>query len=381
MTILSAVTIALSVSYGALILLYRAGWRRERAASRGPRKQSSAAQFCIVIPARNEAANIGPLLDSIFSQRYSANAFEVLVVDDHSTDETAAIAETYAQPNLKVLRLSQHLYPDDTLNSAKKRALALGILHARHPLIVTTDADCIVPPDWLACLGGAFSDDAVLVAAPVDFSKGRGVLYLFQSLDFMAMQGITAAAQAMRLGTMSNGANLAFTRIAFEDVDGYNGIDHLASGDDYLLTRKLATHFGHARLRYVLEADAIVRTAAQPSWSSFLQQRIRWASKSGKYNDPRLTAILVLVYAMNVWLLALAVMALFGTVAGRLLFASLLVKIVLEIFFLWSVAGFFGKRRELLAFPFLQPLHILYIVLAGFLGMRGGYRWKGRDVR
>lgn len=380
MTIISTITIALMAGYGALMLLYRVGWHQQRASQRIATRQPSAAQFSIIIPARNEAANIGPLLESIFAQCYPTDAFEVIVVDDHSTDNTAAIAESFASPRLTVLRLSQYIQHDDGLNSAKKRALALGISHARHPLIVTTDADCIVPRNWLACLACTLADNVVLVAAPVDFSKGRGILYLFQSLDFMAMQGITAAAHTMRLGTMSNGANLAFSRLAYEEVDGYDGIDHLASGDDYLLTRKLATHFGHGRLRYILHPDAIVRTAAQPSWRGFLHQRIRWASKSGKYNDPRLTAVLILVYATNVWLLALAIIALFATGISKPLLASLAAKILLEIFFLWPVAGFFKKRHELLIFPLLQPLHICYVVLAGLLGMRGGYQWKGRRV-
>lgn len=382
MNALSIITIALSAAYGALMVLYRVGWHRQQRAQPEPRHFQSDASFSIVVPARNEAENILPLLDSIFSQRFPPDAFEAILVDDHSTDATASIAENFGHPNLTVVRLSQHVR-DEALNAAKKRALSTGIAYAQHSIILTTDADCTASTDsWLIRHAFAFADeDCVLAAGPVDFIKGRGVLYLFQSLDFMAMQGITAAAHALRLGTMSNGANLAFSRAAYEMVDGYDGIDHLASGDDYLLTRKLALQFGHDRLKYVLQRGAIVRTAAQLTWNGFLQQRIRWASKSGKYNDPRLTAILMLVYAANVWLLTLAVLALFVPGAWKFLLVSLLAKTVLEIFFLWPVAGFFGKRRELLVFPLLQPLHILYIVLAGFMGMRGGYQWKGRSVR
>lgn len=389
MTILESITIALTAGYGALMLVYRAGWGMQGAdGAEGPAEQRatsesgpSATPFSIVIPARNEAANIGGLLDDIFQQEYSADRYEVIVVDDHSTDDTTAIARTHARPNLTVLQLADYTAPGEAINSAKKRALALGIAHARHPFIITTDADCRLPSQWLQHLSAAFADGAVLAAAPVDFTKGRGLLYLFQSLDFMAMQGITSAAHALRLGTMSNGANLAFARADFNEVGGYTGIDHLASGDDYLLTRKLTLHFGHQRVEYVLRKGAVVRTEAQPGWRAFIQQRIRWASKSGKYNDPRLTAILVLVYAVNVWLLVLAVVSPFRESTFKILLIALAVKTLLELIFLWPVADFFGKRRELIAFPFLQPLHILYVVVAGFLGMRGNYEWKGRQVR
>ena len=392
-SMLTIITVLLSAGYGALMLLYRVGWHRQRLAQthmafhalRNETAAGPAARFSIIVPARNEAANITPLLDSIAAQNFPPDAYEVILIDDHSTDETTAVAAAHGlhrTHRLTILRLAEHTAPGTHLNSAKKYALALGIAHAAHPHIVTTDADCIVPPDWLAQISAAFANDhAVLAAGSVNFMKDRGALYLFQSLDFMAMQGITAAAHALHLGTMANGANLAFSRAAFEEVDGYTGIDHLASGDDYLLTHKLARRFGRARQRYVLHPGAIVRTAAQPSWVSFLQQRIRWASKSGKYNDARLTAILVLVYATNVWLLTLGLIAPFVAGAFKLLLGSVAAKTLVEILFLWPVAKFFGKRRELFVFPFLQPLHILYVVLAGFLGMRGGYRWKGRGVR
>ena len=382
MTFLTIIAIALSAGYGVLMLAYRIGWHKQRRMQPPARHFQSDAHFSIIVPARNEAQNIRPLLNSLFSQRFPPDTFEVLLVDDHSTDDTARIAEDFGHPNLTVVRLAEH-FQSEALNSAKKMALSTGISYAQHHIIVTTDADCTTSSDsWLIHYAFAFADDqCILAAGPVNYTKERGVLYLFQSLDFMAMQGITAAAHALRLGTMSNGANLAFSRDAYDAVDGYNGIDHLASGDDYLLTRKLSARFGHERMRYILDTGAVVQTAAQPTWNAFLQQRIRWASKSGKYNDPRLTAILMLVYIVNVWLVVLAITALFVEAAGTLFLLSLLLKVLLELFFLWPVAAFFGKRRELLFFPLLQPLHIIYIVLAGFLGMRGGYRWKGRNVR
>lgn len=374
------ITIILSTLYGALMLLYRIGWTRQKR-QRNPANNFGGKNFSIIIPARDEEDNIGALLQSIFAQDYPAQNFEVIVVDDHSGDRTAEVVNSLARQGLRLVRLSDHLPP--SINSAKKHALALGIAQSNFEIIVTTDADCIVPEGWLRSLAAAYEQPPgpVLVAAPVDFIKARGLLYYFQSLDFMAMQGITAAAAALRLGTMTNGANLSFSREAFATVSGYAGIDHLASGDDYLLAHKMVNHFGAARFRYQLAAEAVVKTAAQKTWALFLQQRIRWASKNGKYGDHRLTAILALVYIYNVWLLALAALQFFVSGIPAIFFAALFCKIVVEVIFLLPVARFFRKRGEMFLFPFLQPLHILYVVVAGLLGAAGSYRWKGRQVR
>ena len=123
-----------------------------------------------------------------------------------------------------------------------------------------------------------------------------------------------------------------------------------------------------------------MQTAPQPDWKSFFRQRIRWASKSGRYDDHRLTAILLLVYVFNLMLTCLLAGGFFLPHLWGLAAGILLVKIAMELYFLVPVASFYGKAKELLIFPLLQPLHILYIVCAGFLGFFGSYEWKGRKV-
>lgn len=221
-----------------------------------------------------------------------------------------------------------------------------------------------------------------MIVAPVDFTNNDSIVQLFQSLDFMSMQGITAASHRLKLGNMSNGANLAFSKAAYTAVDGYKGIDHLASGDDYLLMMKMQ-HAYPDKISYLKNTDAIVKTAPQPDWSSFIQQRIRWASKSGKYDDKKLTSILAFVYLYNVLIFVSAFVSFLhlNTIYGYSFFSLLFIKTVVELIYLAPVARFFNKRQELLYFPLLQPLHVLYIVSAGLLGFIGVYKWKGRKVK
>ena len=178
---------------------------------------------------------------------------------------------------------------------------------------------------------------------------------------------------------MANGANLAFSKEAFEAVGGYEGTTHLATGDDYLLVHKLQTAFPGA-VKYLKSRKALVSTAPQPDMLSFFQQRIRWASKSGKYKDSALTAQLVLVYAVNLALLVAFLMAFTPAFYwGGFLFLVAL-KIGVEYYFLEPVLRYYRLSHLSLYFLFLQPFHIFYVVLAGLLGFAGKYEWKARTI-
>ncbi len=372
--------ILLTVAYATLMIMYRRGWLLQSEFTVPPNYEP-ATRITVVIPARNEAANIGPCIESVLAQIYSSYLLEVIVVDDHSEDNTAAIAAEYTDRNVRCISLSDHLKDNEPTHAYKKAAISAGIAQAAGELIVTTDADCTAPNMWLRYIAARYEQTgADMIVAPVQYKARNTILQLFQLIDFMSMQGITAAAHALKLGNMSNGANLAFRKAAFKEVGGYEGINHLASGDDYLLMMKIHKQ-NPASISYLKSNLATVTTPAQPDWQSFLQQRIRWASKSGKYNDTRLTLVLLLVYAFNMMVLLLSLSSFFHPALQFTAAVVVAVKIFAEYYYLQPVAHFFGQDRALWYFPFLQPLHVIYIVLAGFLGFVGVYEWKGRKVK
>jgi len=381
--IFNIITILLLLSYAILIIAYKQGWARY---SPSPNKTfpTASQKISIIIPARNEAANIGKCLHSILANDFLLSSYEIIVMDDFSEDGTAIIAnEILRHKNGRVIALKDHLSKDERLNAYKKKALEIAIAHASGDWIITTDADCIAPKNWLEQMHQAMQNEKTqFIAAPVSFIpfSHRNWLYYFQSLDFMTMQGITAASIANNMGNMCNGANLAFRRSAFNEVDGYKGIDHIASGDDMLLMHKIQSKYPHG-ISYLRSQEAIIETPAQPDWSSFLNQRIRWSSKADKYNDKKLTAILALVYLFNLNFLALLIASIWNYNYLILLFGTIFAKIIIELLFLVPVAKFYGKSNEITYFTLLQPLHILYIIMAGFLGKFGEYNWKGRTVK
>jgi cellulose synthase/poly-beta-1,6-N-acetylglucosamine synthase-like glycosyltransferase len=218
------------------------------------------------------------------------------------------------------------------------------------------------------------------IAAPVAFMDEHSFLSRFQCLDFLSLQGITAASVSAGIHNMCNGANLCYTKQIFLDVRGFEGIDRLASGDDMLLMNKVKQQFPSAS-GYLYSPRAIVLTQPMPTWKAFIHQRIRWASKSAHYRDARITAVLGGVYLTNLFLLLSLVCALFQPVYLLYWLGLVIVKTLVELLLMQPTAAFFKQEKLLKWFPLMQPAHMMYIVTAGFLGMFGKYRWKGRTVK
>jgi cellulose synthase/poly-beta-1,6-N-acetylglucosamine synthase-like glycosyltransferase len=338
-------------------------------------KNPTPEKISVVIPARNEEKNIGSCLDAILAQDYPGSFTEIIVADDHSTDQTAAVIRS---KGIKLITMSN--LPGETV-AFKKAALSAAIAEARGEVIITTDADCIAPPTWLSTLISVRqSTGAVLVAAPVRMRYGHSFLSKFQSLDFAILQGITAASVSEGFHSMSNGANLAYSKDAFHSVKGFSGVDDIASGDDMLLMHKISSAYP-GKITYAFTPDAIVETSPEPDWKSFFRQRIRWASKARKYEDKRIFRVLLLVYALNLAMLVLMCISFFSITHMSIFLLMLLYKTGIEWSFVNRVLKFFQLQKLMAWFPLAQPFHIAYTVISGLFGQAGSYQWKGRQVK
>jgi len=330
-------------------------------------------QVSIIIPARNEEQNIGRCLDSILEQTLPNSQVEIIVVDDGSNDKTASIVRNYAEKNVRLLQLSDKV-------GGKKAALTKGIETASLQLIVTTDADCIYPNNWLnTLLCYRAEQDAVFVAAPVKYAKENSLFEKFQSLDFLSMQGITAAAVTNKLFNMCNGANLLYTKEAFQQVNGFEGIDHIPTGDDMLLMEKISEVYPK-QVKYCFSQDAIVETLPAAGLWAFIQQRIRWASKSTSYKNKNIKLVLLLVYLVNLSLLLMLLAGFYDLQYLRWGLLLMLVKTIFEYPFMIRISRFFGKQDLLPWFIIAQPFHIAYVVLSASLSFFKSYEWKGRKT-
>ena len=338
-------------------------------------------KFSVVIPARNEAANIEACIAGIVAQNYPTHLFEIIVVDDFSEDETAQIVLKIAQQhnNVRILQLKDFTN-NENLVAYKKRAIEIAITQANGDWIVTTDADCSFTNNWLATYDAYIQEhNCVMVAAPVAYTNTGSFLSIFQVLDFISLQGITAAAVASGSHTLCNGANLCYSKNAFESVGKFSGIDHLPSGDDMLLMHKMKKAFP-GKIGYAYAQDAVVSTAPSTTLGLFIQQRIRWASKASGYQDKIIFWILLLVYLVNASLLVYLPFNFLQTGNINNWLMLIASKTLIEIPFMYASAQFFKQQKLLWWFAFMQPFHILYTVIAGWFGTFGSYKWKGRTV-
>ncbi len=244
-----------------------------------------------------------------------------------------------------------------------------------------TDADCLPGPKWLQTVTNFYNTkNAVFIAAPVKFTYQFSVLQIFQALDFMVLQGITAASVSANFHSMCNGANLAYTKKAFLEVDGFKGIDKVSSGDDMLLMHKIwKNHPQH--VHYLKSKKAIVLTQPMQTWKDFFMQRRRWASKTFYYDDKRVLVVLAIVYFFNLLFIVLIIAAFLNSFYWWLVVGYWVLKTIIEIPLVASVANFYNEKRLLIYFPFFQPLHVLYTVSVGLLSQMGKYEWKGRRVK
>lgn len=385
--------------YGGLIAWYHRAWKALPGFVPQPRGDKIVrTTITVLIPARNEEENIGNCLRSLALQSYPRDRFEVIVIDDHSTDRTATVVRSFAGDStsppapgnarmaVRYIALA-NLPRNGVITAHKKFAIETGIGMAGGELIVTTDADCLFEPDWLLTLAACYEEKgAKFIAAPVRIG-GKGVwgrqhslLYTFQTLDFITLQGITGAAVYKGIHSMCNGANLAYAKEAFFEVDGFKGVDGIPSGDDMLLMHKIVLRYPK-QVFFLKSRQAIVSTRPETQWQGFFHQRVRWASKADRYDDKRIFWVLLLVYGVNLLFLAMLIAVVWDRWWGLLFLTLLVAKTMVEYPFVSEVAAFFGQRGLMVYFPALQPLHIGYTLVVGWLGKFGSYRWKDRIIR
>ena len=158
------IAVALLFAYGILFQYYGSWWKAFQDFTVVDAAPSSTLTISVIVPARNEAANIAACLHSICRQQYPRHLLQVIIIDDHSTDDTFAIAGSIHYEGIQII--CYQLPPAPNNRAPKKRAIETGIGMASGELVVTTDADCTAGPDWLSSIAACHQQtNAVFIAA------------------------------------------------------------------------------------------------------------------------------------------------------------------------------------------------------------------------
>jgi cellulose synthase/poly-beta-1,6-N-acetylglucosamine synthase-like glycosyltransferase len=364
--------------YGSLIGFFTFGLIR---IARSKHKHASHHEVfvSVIIPVRNEASNILRLLEEIREQDFSGQSMEVIVADDYSEDDTMALSFQYAteHPDFVLVLVPS---PQPELNATgKKRAIERAVAVAKGEILLFTDADTYRGKEWITSMVAGFDVAGIqMVPGPVYYSQEKNLLQKIQSLEFLGLMGTTAGSAAMGYPVMCNGANLAYRRDAFFQTGGFTDNLRYRSGDDQFMMSQIRKHYGNGALRFNMDMKGAVSTQAEATFTGFLQQRIRWVSKSPGYRDPVVILTGAVTYLTQVFLLT---GMLLGFLNSGILYFSMflwLVKILLEYPMVWLMIRFFGKQTLTKHYFIAQVFQLVYVPVAGLLGMMVPYRWKGR---
>ncbi len=333
----------------------------------------------VIIPVRNEQENIAHLLSDLEKQTLPYYLFEVWVVDDASTDNTANIVRELSSRSSMRIRLV--LQSESNSASPKKEAIQRAISLANCDIIVTTDGDCRVTPDWLLAHLSAFVNPEIqLCSGPVTFLAEKKPTDYLQTVEFSSLVGSGACCIAIKRPTMSNGANLSYRKSAFLSVDGFKGTDQIASGDDEFLMHKIHANYPNS-VCFLKTPHAIVRTASHDTWSGFYQQRKRWASKWTHYRSAYPKILAGYIFLINFSLIVAVFFMLTGNLSGYTLTALILLKILPEWLFISTLLRFLEKGHCIPAIPLVQLIYPFYVVTFGLSGQSKSYQWKGRVLK
>ena len=368
------VSIIILVFYSVLILMFVKGFDQIELFK--PELKNPVINFSILIPFRNEAKNLPRLLESIALLHYPNKKFEVLMINDDSTDEFKTVIDDFKRLHNNI---ELHLFENKRKsNSPKKDAIEIGITKAKFEWIITTDADCVIPKDWLFSFDGFIQKEVPkMVVAPISYIIKNRFLDKFQNLDILSLQGSTIGGFGIKKPFLCNGANLCYNKDAFIKVNGFEGNDNIASGDDIFLLEKMVQNYPD-KVKYLKSQKAIITTKPEKNLHDLVQQRIRWASKTSNYSNIFGKFIGITVFTTNALLVLLLFLATFNKISWQHFGLFFLIKFNVDFLLLFKTAVFFKQQDSLKVYLFSSILYPFFIVFIALDSVFKGYTWKDR---
>lgn len=333
----------------------------------------------VLVIGRNEEMHIQECLQSIAQNSYPKDLIEIIFIDDHSEDDTVIRAQKLRINNLKILHLS-NFDLDKFDKSYKKAAQYYGILAASHELIIQTDADCVVPKNWLSTMTESLKNSD-FVTGPIKISNTGSFMTKWQTFENIGTMVLTFVGISVQCWYSANAANMAYRKDLYLDYFRNNPKSKHASGDDIFLINWARKK--QYRISFLLNTDAIVDTFSELSFKDLYHQRARWATKTTSYKLSGIKGIMSGLFLFHLMIFFLFIVSLIGGVSFfYLAILSLTFKWIGDSILLYNAAPFFDLKYDIIRSPIFSLIHCLYVVQVGLVGLFvSNYRWKGRKVK
>ena len=358
--------------YIASVLVVARAWRRSGSPEKRKRPELAVS---VVVAFRNEENLLEGLLESLEKQTYED--WELLLVDDHSTDASAELTQRFFKKSPMKARLLT------SWGEGKKKAVETGIREAKGEIVLLTDGDCRVPEQWVERHAASYAENPglQLLAGPVRFESSDSVFKQMLLVEFASLIGVSAAAIGLRRPVMANGANLSYRRSLFHELDGFEGNEHIASGDDEFMMKKVMKNYPNG-IFYLKDSSAIVTTYPPGNLKAFVEQRVRWASK-WKLHSWSINALAsVFLFIFHLINLLWPVGLLLGSRWVQAVLLFLMVgRLGAEYCFLRRVCSFLGYRLGFGIFARTAAAYSFYVVGIAVKAFSAKYQWKGRSYK
>ena len=369
--------IVLFICYTILIISLTFGFIKMKEFKEKDTKEQTA--FSVIIPFRNEAKNLPNLFKSISELNYSHDLVEFIFVDDASSDNSVELIKKFI-PNIGMV--TKVIKNKRTSNSPKKDAISTAISIAKNNWIITSDADCILPQKWLKKFNSFIKENNPnMVVGLVNYKAKNNFLEQFQLLDFMSMQGSTIGGFGINFPFLCNGANLAYKKDAFIRLNGFEGNNTMASGDDIFLFEKFIED-DKKSVHILKSKEATVTTFPTKTWSKLINQRTRWAAKTNNLKSINVKIIGLIIILVN----AFIIVNFFGFTIQINSYKNLLfllgLKLTIDLFlFVPTIRFYKNEKTFLIWYIFSSLFYPFFSVLIIFNSLFFEYNWKGRRFK
>lgn len=323
----------------------------------------------IIIAVRNEEYSIKSLIQSILENNISENNYEIIIVDDHSEDQTTSQALSFEKTRVFSL-------PDGY--RGKKQAILFGLQHAIYNNILVSDGDCVVGKDWVSMHLSALQNK-IMNTGIVHIKEDKSLISSFQSMDVAATMSITKWGIDQKFFPLANGANMSYKKDVILDTDSLKNNLHIASGDDIFIAEKIFQSQPH-KLGFISHPDAAVWTKSEPTWKNLLQQRIRWASKQTLTNSKRLLIFQITIGLYMTMLVALLLYAIIHPTTLPLWALLFGVKCIFDYFHLNQYKNIYKTPTLTYFLPASLIFPFFYVFLGIMAFLKKDVKWKGRPI-
>lgn len=330
----------------------------------------------VIIPARNEAANIKNCIQSILKQNYPESLINIIVVNDSSSDNTIEKVTSLINSHscISLIKL------DNTDKKGKKAAITAGVNYSQSKLIVTTDADCTYNKNWLRNFAYVYEQqNSKLICGPVFTKPSTNLISEIQRLELYSLSFFSAVHISDKMPVMCSGASMAYPKAVFIELNGFDGNAHIQSGDDVFLLQKINAKYPN-NIHYLQSEDSITYTIPTKSFTDFLHQHVRWISKgiaSYGYNGKILSFTMLITNC----LLSFIFLSLFIYPKFIILFLLFLTaKSIADSILLLKIKKEYKQKTIPISLLLLELLYALFFVIIFILHMKGKYKWKERTV-